>query len=343
MNSNHSPWRFCVAPMMQYTDRHFRYLARIMSAHARLYTEMVVCDALLHGEADRFLKHSNFEAPVALQLGGCKPDDLAHASQLGQDAGYCEINLNVGCPSSRVKSGRFGASLMAEPALVAECVGAMQAAVEIPVTVKTRVGIDRNDSYDELTRFVEAIEGAGCQVVIVHARKAWLEGLSPRENREIPPLRYDLVHALKRTFPHMTVVINGGIHSIEEATMHLDTVDGVMLGRAAYHTSHVLAAVDRELFSATRPPLDRVEIFRRYMDYAEREVRSGTYVRHLAKPLHHLFQGQPGARLWRRHLSEHCTGSSAGIGALRSALHCVETPATGERRTAPPGAAGSRT
>jgi tRNA-dihydrouridine synthase A len=329
--------------MMQYTDRHFRYLARIMSTHARLYTEMVVCDALLYGERERFLKHSNFEAPVALQLGGCDPDHLARAARLGEGAGYCEINLNVGCPSSRVKSGRFGASLMAEPTLVAECVGAMRAAVDVPVTVKTRVGIDRSDSIEELTRFVQALAGAGCQVVIVHARKAWLDGLSPRENREIPPLRYDLVRDLKQTFPHMTIVINGGIHSIEDATTHLDAVDGVMLGRAAYQSPYLLAAVDRELFATTRPPLDRVEMFRRYMDYAESEVDRGTPIRHLAKPLHHLFQGQPGARRWRRYLGEHCTGSNAGIETLRSALRCVEAPVTVEPGAALTGATGLQT
>ncbi len=323
--SNHSPWRFCVAPMMQYTDRHFRYLARIMSRHARLYTEMVVCDALLLGDPERFLRHSAFEQPVALQLGGCDPYKLSQASQLGEQAGYNEINLNVGCPSSRVRSGRFGASLMADPELVGDCVRAMQAAVKIPVTVKTRVGIDRNDSYDELQAFVGALECSGCTVVIVHARKAWLDGLSPRENREIPPLRYDLVHQLKRDFQHMTVVINGGMSSIAEGARHLSEVDGIMLGRASYQTPYVLAEVDHAMFSQSEPhQMDRFEIFRRYIKYAESEINAGTYVRHLAKPLHYLFQGQPGARQWRRHLSERCCNSNAGIESLKSALRCVE-------------------
>jgi tRNA-dihydrouridine synthase A len=323
-----SPWRFCIAPMMQYTDRHFRVLARIMSAHARLYTEMVVCDALLHGDRDRFLRHAEFEAPVALQLGGCKPDELASAARLGRQAGFCEINFNVGCPSSRVKSGRFGASLMAEPELVADCVAAMQGAVDVPVTVKTRVGIDHRDSYDELVKFVQAITEAGCKAIIMHARKAWLEGMSPRENREIPPLRYDMVRRLKRDFPRVTVVMNGGIRSIEQADLHLDSVDGVMIGRAAYQTPYIIAAVDRALFASTTKQLDRIDVFRRYADYAETEIDSGTYLRHLAKPLHYLFQGQPGARQWRRHLSEHCAGSDAGIEALNAALHCVERAVT---------------
>lgn len=310
---------------MQYTDRHFRYLARIMSQHARLYTEMVVCDALLHSDPERFLAHSEFERPVALQLGGCDPNKLSKAARLGEQAGFSEINLNVGCPSSRVKSGRFGASLMAHPQLVADCLAAMQCSVDIPVTIKTRIGIDQNDSYDELLAFVQAIEGAGCQVVIVHARKAWLEGFSPRENREIPPLRHDLVHQLKRDFPHLTIVVNGGLASVDEGTRHLQLVDGIMLGRAAYETPYVLAAVDKALFGpASANSLDRFEIFRRYIEYAESEVSAGTYTRHLAKPLHYLFQGQPGARQWRRHLSERCAASTAGVDALKSALRCVE-------------------
>ncbi len=310
---------------MQYTDRHFRYLARIMSRHARLYTEMVVCDALLHGDPGRFLAHSEFERPVALQLGGCDPNKLASAATLGEEAGFSEINLNVGCPSARVKSGRFGASLMAEPQLVAECLAAMGSAVDIPVTIKTRIGIDQTDSYDELTTFVDAIDRSGSGVVIVHARKAWLDGLSPRENREIPPLRHDVVHQLKRDFPHLTIVVNGGLTSMADGNKHLQHVDGVMLGRAAYQTPYVLAAVDNALFApvASEQP-DRFEIFRRYIEYAKDEIRAGTFTRHLAKPLHYLFQGQPGARQWRRHLSERCAGTDGGIESLESAIKWVE-------------------
>jgi tRNA-dihydrouridine synthase A len=323
------PWRFCVAPMMQYTDRHFRYLARIMSAHARLYTEMVVCEALLHGDKERFLRHSKFETPVALQLGGSDPQKLSLAAKLGEQAGYCEINLNVGCPSDRVKSGRFGACLMATPQLVADCVAAMNSAVTVPVTVKTRIGIDRTDSYDELTTFVQAIENAGCEVVMVHARKAWLDGLSPRENREIPPLRYDIVRQLKDDFPNLTVVINGGINSLEDANSHLEMLDGVMIGRAAYNTPFLLASVDQMLFSSSKSRrLNRAAIFHAYLEYAAAEMDRGTAPRHIIKPLHYLYQGEPGARQWRRHLSEICARSDADAETLRRAIRLVERAST---------------
>tara|TARA_R110002095_G_scaffold96943_12_gene84816 strand:- start:388 stop:1425 length:1038 start_codon:yes stop_codon:yes gene_type:complete len=320
----HSPWQFCVAPMMQYTDRHFRMLARILSVNARLYTEMVVCDALIYGDAERFLRHSPAEHPVALQLGGSDPALLAQAAKLGEAAGYCEINLNVGCPSDRVQSGKFGACLMAEPALVAACVEAMQQAVDVPVTVKTRIGIDRSDSYDELLGFVATLDAAGCEVLIVHARKAWLDGLSPRENREIPPLRYDVVHRLKADFPHLTIVINGGLETLDNAAETGRPVDGVMLGRAAYENPFLLAGVDRAFFGSDSPPQDRFTVFNRYCAYAEQELAAGTYLRHLAKPLHYLFQGQPGARQWRRYLSERCNPTTAGIDELVGAVKCVE-------------------
>lgn len=322
--TTHSPWRFCVAPMMQYTDRHFRMLARILSVNARLYTEMVVSDALIYGDAERFLRHSPAEHPVALQLGGSDPALLAQAAKLGEAAGYCEINLNVGCPSDRVQSGKFGACLMAEPALVAACVEAMQQAVDVPVTVKTRIGIDRSDSYDELLGFVATLDGAGCNVLIVHARKAWLDGLSPRENREIPPLRYDVVHRLKADFPHLTIVINGGLETLGNAAEIGRPVDGVMLGRAAYQNPYLLAGVDRTFFGSDSPPQDRFAVFNRYCAYAEQELAAGTYLRHLAKPLHYLFQGQPGARQWRRYLSERCNPTAAGIDELVGAAKCVE-------------------
>ena len=310
---------------MQYTDRHFRYLARIMSGRARLYTEMVVCDALLRGDADRFLKHSAAETPVALQLGGSDPNSLSDAAKLGAAAGYSEINLNVGCPSDRVKSGRFGACLMAEPSLVGDCLLAMSEAVSIPVTVKTRIGIDRNDSYDELTTFVQKVNDAKCTVIIVHARKAWLDGLSPRENREIPPLRYDVVRQLKIDFPHLTIVINGGINTIDDANSHLSSVDGVMLGRAAYATPYLLSRVDQTIFDASQiPQLDRRVVFNQYLDYAATELDSGTPLRKLAKPLQYLFQGQPGARQWRRHLSEQCSQARASITTLADAIRHVE-------------------
>ncbi|MDA0822229.1 MAG: tRNA dihydrouridine(20/20a) synthase DusA [Proteobacteria bacterium] len=323
-NVKSSPWRFCIAPMMQYTDRHFRYFARIMSSEARLYTEMVVCDALLHAGPERYLTHSTFETPVALQLGGSDPLTLAQAAILGEAAGFCEINLNVGCPSDRVKSGKFGACLMAEPQLVADCVRSMIGVVNIPVTVKTRIGIDRTDSYDELASFIQAIHDAGCRVVIIHARKAWLDGLSPKENREIPPLRYDVVRQLKRDFPDLTVVINGGVDSIAATIDHLHFVDGVMIGRAAYNTPFFLAEIDRSVFGLTARPLDRETIFKRYLAYAAHELEKGTSTRELVKPLHYLYQGQPGARQWRRHLSERCAKTGAGIDSLADSIRHVE-------------------
>lgn len=310
---------------MQYTDRHFRYLARIMSQRARLYTEMIVCEALLRGRPERFLAHSDFEQPVALQLGGCDPKKLSTAAKLGEQAGFCEINLNLGCPSSRVKSGRFGVALMGEPQLVADCLTEMSSAVNIPITIKTRIGIAQNDSYEELFKFVEAIDGSGTKAIIVHARKAWLDGYSPRENREIPPLRHDLVHQLKHDFPHLTVVLNGGLSSKSEINHHLQHVDGVMLGRAAYKTPFLLATVDNAFFeSVTNNLVDRFDIFHQYIEYARVQINAGTYPRHIAKPLHYLFRGQPGARQWRRHLSEYCTRSNAGIDSLQSALKWVE-------------------
>lgn len=322
---NHSPWRFCVAPMMQHTDRHFRYLARIMSQRARLYTEMIVCDALLRNRPERFLAHSDFEKPVALQLGGCDPKKLSDAAKLGEQAGFCEINLNLGCPSTRVKSGRFGATLMGEPQLVSDCLTAMSSAVEIPVTIKTRIGIEQNDSYEELFKFVEGIDGSGTKAIIVHARKAWLDGYSPRENRELPPLRYDLVHQLKHDFPHLTVVLNGGLSSRNDIKHHLKHVDGVMLGRAAYKTPFMLATVDNAFFqSGANGLVDRFDILHQYIEYARVQIDAGTYTRHIAKPLYYFFRGQPGARQWRRHLSEHCTRSSADIDSLQTALKWIE-------------------
>ena len=316
---------------MQITDRHFRYLARLLSAHARLYSEMVVADAIVHGDPERFLGHHRDEAPVALQLGGADPAKLAHAAKLGQAAGYCEINLNVGCPSSRVCAGRFGACLMTEPQLVSECIRAMREATDIPITVKTRTGVDRHDSYDDLSHFVDAIVLAGCEAVIVHARKAWLNGLSPRENRELPPLRYDTVHRLKRDFPAATIVINGGIKTLSAARAQLDAVDGVMIGRSAYQTPYMLADVDPLIFGRARANPSREAIFRQYYAYAAQEISNGAYTRHLAKPLQHLYQGQAGARRWRRHLGMRCTQRDAGADTLRDALACVSPHADAAR------------
>ena len=301
---NRNPWRFCIAPMMQYTDRHFRFLARCLSEHTRLYTEMVVASAVLRGDRNRFLAHDAAETPVALQLGGSVPNELAAAAILGVEAGYSEINLNVGCPSDRVQSGRFGACLIAEPALVAECVAAMREAVLVPVTVKTRLGVDDFDSYEHLCKLVAAVAAAGCETLILHARKALLN-FSPRANREIPPLDYARVYAIKRAFPHLTVVINGGITSLAEAVRHLEQVDGVMLGRVGYAQLDMVAEVDAVLFDTTARVTNALDVLARLKPYVEREVASGTDLRHLTKHWLGLWQGRPGAREWRRLIGTH--------------------------------------
>ena len=302
--TNISPWRFCMAPMMQHTDRHFRYLARRLSRHTRLYTEMVVATAMLRGEASRFLAYDPSESPVALQLGGSVPAELAAAARLGEDAGFCEINLNVGCPSDRVQSGRFGACLIAEPALVADCVAAMLAVVRVPVTVKTRLGVDDCDSYEHLARLVGVLQEAGCRTIILHARKALLN-FSPRANREIPPLDYARVYAIKQQFPSLTVVINGGIGTLEAARAHLSQVDGVMLGRAAYAQLTLLQTVDQELFGEASAAPDERTLLCGLREYLEREVARGTALRHMTKHWLGLRQGQPGAREWRRQIGRH--------------------------------------
>jgi tRNA-dihydrouridine synthase A len=301
---NSNLWRFCVAPMMQYTDRHFRYLARCLSRHTRLYTEMVVASALLRGDAPRFLAHDPIESPVALQLGGSVPMDLAAAARMGEDAGFCEINLNVGCPSDRVQAGRFGACLIAEPNLVAECVAAMRSAVTIPITVKTRLGVDDYDSEAHLHALIAAIAEAGCRTVLVHARKALLN-FSPRANREIPPLDYPRVYRVKQTFPELTIVLNGGVNSLAESIKHLGDVDGVMLGRAAYGQLDILAEVDRVLFDATTPRISEVELLEAMREYLEQQVAAGIELRHLTKHWLGLRQGCAGAREWRRLLATH--------------------------------------
>ncbi|NBP95801.1 MAG: tRNA dihydrouridine(20/20a) synthase DusA [Gammaproteobacteria bacterium] len=301
---NPPDYRFCVAPMMDWTDEHERYFLRLVSARARLYTEMVTTGALIYGDRTRFLAHSEEEHPVALQLGGSEPEDMARCATLGEEAGFDEINMNVGCPSDRVQAGRFGACLMREPSVVARCVEAMSHAVSIPVTVKCRIGVDDDDSFESLCRFVQTIRDAGCQVVIVHARKAWLSGLSPKQNREIPPLHYDRVYALKRSFPQITMVVNGGIRSVAEAHQHLAFVDGVMVGREAYQNPWSLCSVDTELF-----------------DQAPRAIAR---LKRMAKHLLGLFQGQPGARLWRRTLSEQAFRFGAGLEAVEAAEQAVK-------------------
>jgi len=315
--------RFCVAPMMEWTDRHCRYFLRLLSRRALLYTEMVTSAAIVHGDRARLLDFDASEHPVALQLGGSDPRELAQSARIGADRGYDEINLNVGCPSDRVQSGRFGACLMAEPRLVAECVAAMRAAVAVPVTVKCRIGIDERDSYEELQEFVRLVSDAGARTVIVHARKAWLSGLSPRENREIPPLVYPTVYAIKRDFPGLDIVINGGIHSLQECTGHLRHVDGVMLGRAAYHDPWLLAGVDPALFGEPPPAASRHDALESFLPYVERELRAGRRLCQLSRHVLGLFHGRPGGRRFRRYLAEHAYREGADISVLREAAACV--------------------
>jgi tRNA-dihydrouridine synthase A len=319
--------RLSVAPMLDWTDRDFRYLLRILSKHTLLYTEMVTTGALIHGDKERFLAHDVSEYPLALQLGGSDPEALAQCAIFGQEAGYSEINLNVGCPSDRVQSGSFGACLMAEPKLVAEGVAAMIEAVDIPVTVKTRLGIDKLDSYQFLTDFIGPVAEAGCDVFILHARKAWLSGLSPKENRDVPPLDYQRVYDIKRDFPSLHIDINGGIHTLEQAHQQLAHVDGVMMGRAIYNDPYILAQADKRLFDDDYDIASRHQIIEQMLPYIEKRMTQGRPLKSITRHLLGMFQGQPGARAWRRHLSENAHINGAGIDVLLAALALV--PDTG--------------
>jgi tRNA-dihydrouridine synthase A len=310
--------------MMGYTDRHFRYLLRLISRCVRLYTEMVTSAALLHCGESRILRFDPAEHPLALQLGGADPSDLARCARMGEAAGFDEINLNVGCPSDRVQNARFGACLMAEPERVADCVSAMRAAVRIPVTVKTRTGIDDLDSYSCLHTFTNAVADAGCRTLIIHARKAWLRGLSPRENRSAPPLCYETVYRLKRDFPHLNVVINGGIESIMDVRRHLRFVEGAMLGRAICRDPYVLAAADSDIFNAPGTAPARQEILARYMDYAEAQLAAGVSLHRLTRHVLDLFRGQAGARAFRRYLSENATRRGAGLEVIDRAARLLQ-------------------
>jgi tRNA-dihydrouridine synthase A len=315
---NPQDYRLSVAPMMDWTDRHCRYFHRLLSPHARLYTEMVTSAALVRGKQLRLLEHSQQEHPVALQLGGSDPHELAEAARYGAQAGYDEINLNVGCPSDRVQSGRFGACLMREPALVGDCVKAMRDAVSVPVTVKCRIGVDDQDEYADLQHFTEIMLDAGVEVLVVHARKAWLQGLSPKENREIPPLDYQRVYRLKREFPQLVVVINGGITTVPAIREHLAHVDGVMLGRAAYHEPYVLAQVEAALYDMPLPSRDSV--LQHMRPYIEAELARGTALKHITRHVLGLYQGEPGARAFRRILSEGAHLSGANWSLIEQAM-----------------------
>lgn len=320
--------------MMDWTDRYDRFFLRLISRHALLYTEMVTSAAVLHGDRDRLLAFEPEQHPVALQLGGSDARELAEAARIGEGYGYDEINLNVGCPSDRVQSGRFGACLMAEPETVAECVAAMQDAVQVPVTVKCRIGVDDQDEEEALDRFVEVVRQAGCTTFIVHARKAWLEGLSPKENRSVPPLNYDRVYRLKRDNPDLHVAINGGIESLQAADGHLAHVDGVMLGRAAYQNPYILADVDRRYYGSAEPPRSRGEIVEALLPYVAARIEGGARLNQITRHILGLFQGQPGARSWRRHLSETAHLSGADGRVIEDALAMVRAAAkTREERS----------
>jgi tRNA-dihydrouridine synthase A len=312
--------------MLDWTDRHERYFLRLITRHTRLYTEMVTTGALLHGRRLDLLAYDPSEHPLALQLGGCEPAALAECARLAADHGYDEINLNIGCPSDRVQQARFGACLMAEPDLVGACVAAMRAAVTLPVTVKTRIGIDDQDSYEELTHFVGVVAAAGCRTFIIHARKAWLHGLSPHDNRTLPPLRYDVVYRLKQDFPDLEIVLNGGLTSLDQVADHLVTLDGAMIGRAAYHNPYLLAEADRRFFGDTRPPLSRHQLVTAFLPYVEQQLTQGVPLNTLTRHILGLFQGLPGARAWRRWLSEQTSRPGADAAVIVVALQQVADP-----------------
>ncbi len=312
--------RFSIAPMLDWTDRHCRYFHRLLSEHTLLYTEMVTTGAIIHGKGD-FLQFSQQEHPVALQLGGSNPVDLAHCAKLAEERGYDEVNLNVGCPSDRVQNGKFGACLMAEPELVADCMAAMREVVNIPVTVKTRIGIDDQDSYEFLTRFIAMVsEKGGVDQFTIHARKAWLSGLSPKENREIPELDYPRTYQLKQDFPDLTIAINGGVKTIEDSLTHLEHLDGVMVGREAYQNPYLLAEVDQKIFGSDRPIKKRRQVVQEMLPYIEQEMAAGASLGHITRHMLGLFQAMPGARQWRRYISENAHKSGAGIEVVEAAL-----------------------
>jgi tRNA-dihydrouridine synthase A len=308
--------------MMDWTDRHDRYFLRLIAPHVLLYTEMVTSQALIYGDVPRHLSFHPAEHPIALQLGGSDPKQLAECAKLGQSYGYDEINLNVGCPSERVQSGRFGACLMLEPQLVAECVAAMQAVVSIPVTIKCRIGVDNQDSYNELANFIKVVSHAGCKTFIIHARKAWLNGLSPKENREVPPLQYESVYQLKQDYPELTIIINGGIKTLADIDNHLQKVDGVMIGREAYTNPYFLAEIEKTYFG-NENTLSRTDVIHSLLPYVSHQLANGVKLSSITRHVLGLFQNQKGARIWRRYLSEHAYKVGADIDVLLNALASV--------------------
>lgn len=323
--------RFCVAPMMDVTTRNCRYFLRLLSRNTRLYTEMLTTGAVVHGDRDALLGFDASEHPLALQIGGSEPRAMAACAEIAEAHGYDEININVGCPSDRVRSGHFGACLMAEPQRVADCVAAMIARTSIPVTVKSRIGIDEQDRYEDLLQFVDTVAAAGCRTFIVHARKAWLSGLSPKENREIPPLRYPLVHRLKSERPALRIVINGGLATLAACRQHLEHVDGVMVGREAYRNPYLLAQVDGALFDDPREPMDRDQVVEAMLPYARERVAAGEPLHRISCHMLGLYKQQPGARTWRRHLSENAHRPGAGPSVLRDAIDAMRDAAPPQR------------
>ena len=318
--------KFCVAPMLDWSDRHQRMLMRTMSKHSLVYTEMVTTGALIHGDAQRYLKFNTEEHPVALQLGGSDPKAMALCAKMAEDSGYDEVNITVGCPSDRVQNGAFGACLMAEPELVGENVVAMQAAVDIPVTVKNRIAIDEMEEEESLRRFLSIVSEAGCETFIVHARKAWLKGLSPKQNRDVPPLNYELVYQMKREFPQLELIINGGIKTIEESKKHLAQVDGVMVGREAYHNPYIMTEVDQHIYEDDFYDYrSRIDVLNVYMEYMKQQISEGVYVKSMSRHLLGLFSGEKGAKAWRRYISENAHKPESGIEVVKKAASFIET------------------
>lgn len=316
--------KISIAPMMDYTDRHCRYFLRLISKNVLLYTEMITANAVLHGDKNYLLNYHPHEHPLALQLGGNDPASLAICAKIAEDFGYDEVNLNVGCPSNNVTEGRFGACLMREPNLVAECIAAMKDKVKIPVTVKTRIGVDDYDSFAYLTNFIQKLAVAKCDAFIIHARKAWLKGLSPKENREIPPLQYEKVYQLKKDFPELEIIINGGVKTLDQVQQHLHFVDGVMIGREAYHNPYLLERIDDLFYNEQSNRQTRQEILNKFIPYVQEQLQQGTPLNRLTLHIFGLFQGMKGARAWRRHLSENAYRSNVGVEVIEVASRNIE-------------------
>ncbi len=321
-----STHRFCIAPMLDWTDRHARFFLRTLSKHTLLYTEMVTASAILHGDRNRLLNYNDEEHPIALQLGGSNPEELASACIIANNYQYDEINLNIGCPSDRVQSGRFGACLMLDAKRVADCFTAMQAQSNVPVTIKCRTGVDEHEGFSFLQTFIDTLYQAGCRTFIIHARKAWLNGLSPKQNREIPPLEYDKVYAIKQAYPDANIIINGGIKTLASTEEHLKYCDGVMMGREAYHNPFILSDIDARLFEGNQPAVTRAEVMEKMLVYIEQQLTRGVKLNHITRHVLGLYHGQPKARRFRRYLSEHAHGDKADANTLLHALQIFSNP-----------------